>query len=96
MLAARLTTSLEEMSRWLTEQREDQAAFSVQWEPVEEAPLHIFFDQWPRASLASVERDLRELEVIYESDSEVFGHAWTERETWARNLPDGKRWFSLI
>jgi len=93
---ARLTTSLEEMVWWLTERREDQTTFSVQWEPVEEAPLHIFFDQWPRTSLASVERDLREFETIYETTSDVFKRGWIERETWARDIPDGKRWLSLL
>ena len=94
--AARLTTSLEEMARWLTERREEQTMFSARWEPVEEAPLHIFFDQWPQTSLASVERDLRELEMIYETTSDVFRQGWIERETWARDITDGKRWLSLL
>jgi hypothetical protein len=94
--AARLTTSLEEMEHWLSEHGEGQAVFGAHWEPVDETPLHIFFDQWPRTSLASVDRDLRELETIYETASDVFRQGWMERETWTRDIPDGKRWLSLL
>jgi hypothetical protein len=96
LASARLTTDLEEIEDWLAKTTDRRSVLNLQWEPLDDRPLHIFFDQWPKSSLRTVERDLRHLEAIYETDSDTFKHAWNERDAWARSLSDGKLWYSLI
>lgn len=96
LAAARLTTDLEQLEDWLAKTTDERSTLDVQWEPLDDRPMHIFFDQWPKSSLRTVERDLRHLEAIYETDSDTFKHAWNERDAWARSLSDGKLWYSLI
>jgi len=96
LASARLTTDLEEIEDWLTKTTDERSVLNVQWEPLDDRPLHIFFDQWPKSSLTTVEQDLRHLEAIYETDSDTFKRAWNKRDAWARSLSDGKLWYSLI
>jgi hypothetical protein len=93
---ARLTTTREEIERWLGEGAGSQDTLPLRWESVDDIPVHIFFEDWPKSSLRSVKQDLWELEHTYGVDSERFKQAWGQSENWARGLPDGKRWFSLI
>lgn len=94
--AARLTTSRQEIEVWLGEDPERVDALDLKWEPVDDTPMHVFFDEWPKSDVGAVDRELREFEAAYGVSSEHFGRAWQERERWTRGVPDGKRWFSLI
>lgn len=94
--AARLKTGWQEIEAWLGEDPERVDALELEWEPVDDTPLHVFFDEWPKSDVRAVDRELREFEAAYGVSSERFGRAWQERERWTTNVPDGKRWFSLI
>jgi len=96
LAAARLTTSRGEMESWLNENPEDQDSFGLRWEPMDDAPMHVFFENWPKSSLASVERELREFEAVYRVSSERFKQAWEQGEAWIEEIQDGNRWFSLV
>lgn len=94
--AARLTTSRQEIEAWLGEGPENMGALDLKWEPVDDTPIHVFFDEWPKSDVGAIDRELREFEAAYGVSSERFGRAWQEREHWTEGVPDGKRWFSLI
>lgn len=93
---ARLATTREEIESWLGEGPGREDTLPLRWESVDDIPVHIFFQDWPKASVFSIDRGLQEFEAIYGFSSEDFGRAWRERAAWARDIPDGKRWFSLI
>jgi hypothetical protein len=94
--AARLATTQEEMEAWLQTGPENGDTLELKWEPIDDAPMHVFFDEWPKSSIQSVDRELREFEAIYGISSEHFEQGWREGASWARGVSDGKRWFSLI
>lgn len=96
LAAARLATSQEEMESWLDEEPKSKDRLDLRWEPIDDTPMHIFFEDWPRSSLESVERELREFETIYLVGSERFKQAWERDEAWIEEIQDGNRWFSLI
>ena len=93
---ARLATPRGDIEGWLGGKPGSQDILPLLWKPVDDIPVHVFFDEWPKSSLESVERQLREFEVVYGTSSSRFGEGWQQREQWARDIPDGKRWFSLI
>jgi hypothetical protein len=84
------------MELWLNENPESQAGFTLTWEPMDDTPMHVFFEDWPKASLETVERDIREFEAIYGVSSEIFKRAWEQGEAWIEEIQDGSNWFSLI
>lgn len=94
--AARLMTTQKELEDWLEAEPESTSTLELKWEPLDDTPMHVFFDEWPSSSVDSINRELQEFEAIYGFSSEDFEQAWRERESWTRNVPDGKRWFSLI
>lgn len=94
--AARLTTSRQEIEAWLGEDPDRVDVLDLKWEPVDNAPMHVFFDEWPKSDVGAIDRELREFEAAYGVSSKRFGRAWQERERWTKGVPDGKRWFSLI
>ncbi len=96
LAAARLVATEEELEAWLSKESDGSGALELRWEPVDGAPMRVFFDEWPRPSIRSISREIREFEVVYGVSSERFGQAWKECESWAREAPDDKRWFSLI
>lgn len=96
LAAARLATSQEEIESWLDEKPKITDALEFRWEPIDDTPMHVFFGEWPKSSMNTINRDLQEFEIIYGISSEDFGRAWREHASWARDIPDGKRWFSLI
>lgn len=94
--AARLASSQEEMKSWLSENPSDQEGFDLRWEPMNNVSMHVFFEDWPKSSLETVERELREFEAIYSVSSERFKDAWEKSEAWTEGIQDGNRWFSFI
>ena len=96
LAAARLTTTRQEIEAWLGEEPERADTLDLRWEPVDDTPMHVFFDEWPKSDAGTIDRELREFEAAYGVSSERFGRAWQERERWTKGVPDGKRWISLI
>ena len=96
LAAARLVATEEEMETWLGKESGDSGALELRWEPIDGAPMHVFFAEWPKSTISSIDRELAEFEAVYGRRSEVFEQAWKARQPWARNTPDGKRWLSLI
>jgi hypothetical protein len=96
LAAARLSTTQEEIEAWLGEGPERTDALKLSWEPVDDTPIHVFFEEWPKSNAHTIDRELREFEAAYGVSSQHFGQAWLKRERWAVDVPDGKRWFSLV
>lgn len=96
LAAARLATTEEEIKDQLSTKGDGEATLDLTWEPIGDRPMHVFFDQWPRVSVASVRQDLMEYETVYRVSSQRFKQAWEQREPWVQEIPDGNRWFSLI
>jgi hypothetical protein len=96
LAAARLKTTQEGIRAQLGDKGEGVGTVDLTWEPIGSLPMHVFFDQWPKSSVRSVDREIQEFEAAYGLSSEYFRQAWVEREPSVRSLPDGKRWLSLI
>ncbi|HLM77576.1 MAG TPA: hypothetical protein VK361_04180, partial [Rubrobacteraceae bacterium] len=93
---ARLDTPLSEMKEWLASNPEPQESFSVRWVPVEDAPLHVFFHDWPKPSLTATREDIKAFEAENGKTSEEFRQAWESGEEWAREVEDGDVWLTLL
>lgn len=96
LAGARLATTEEELKDQLSTKGDSEATLDLTWVPIGDRLMHVFFDQWPRLSVDSIGQDLLEYEAIYRVSSQRFKQAWEQREPWAREFPDGSRWFSLI
>jgi len=93
---AHLETPLSEMKEWLDSNPGPHDSFSVRWVPVEEAPLHVFYQDWPKPSLTGIREDIKAFEEENSKTSEEFLHAWESGEEWARNIKDGDVWITLL
>ncbi len=93
---AELVSSRKEIEDWLKENSDSENTLTLKWKPLNDFPMHVFFEDWPKSSLASVQRELGEFEVVYDVKSERFKQAWEQREPWTRAIQDASRWFSLI
>lgn len=96
LAAARLSTPQGKIEAWLAEGPEYAEALKLSWEPVDDTLMHVFFDEWPKSNVHTIDRELREFEAAYGVSSQHFDQAWRRRERWAEGVPDGKRWFSLV
>jgi len=97
LAAARLATTREEIEEQLSATGNSVGAVSLTWEPIDGAPVHVFFDQWPTGSSPdAIRQELREYEAIYGVRSQHFKQAWERREPWTLEVQDASRWFSLI
>lgn len=97
LAAARLATTREEIEEQLSATGNSVGAVSLTWEPIDGAPVHVLFDQWPTGSSPNaIRQELREYEAIYGVRSQHFKQAWERREPWTLEVQDASRWFSLI
>lgn len=94
--AARLLTGREEMENWLGDGPGSEDRLDLSWEPANGVPMHVFFEEWPRTSLGSVERELREFEAVYGVDSERFRRGRERGEPWVGEIQDANRWSALL
>lgn len=93
---AQLITTCEEITDWLKRSPKDEHTLVLKWEPVDNLPMHIFFEDWPKSSLETVQRELREFEVVYGVGSQRFKQAWERKEGWTADIQDASRWLSLM
>lgn len=93
--AATLATGREEMEAWLGDGAGEGARLDLLWQPAGGAPMHIFFEDWPKTTLGSVERELREFEAVYGVGTERFRQGRERGETWTREVQDAPRWAAL-
>lgn len=96
LASARLVTLREELEGWLSREPATDGPLDLTWEPTDDLPVHVFYLEWPRTSTESVRRALKDFEDAYGYSSDRFGQAWEAGEAWAREIEDGKEWFSLI
>ncbi len=96
LAAARLLTGREEMERWLGDGPGSEERLDLSWEPADGVHMHVFFGEWPKTSLGSVHRELREFEVVYGVGSERFRQGRERGEAWVRDIQDANRWFALL
>lgn len=96
LASARLATALDEIESWSSREPPSNEFLDLIWEPTDDLPVHVFYFEWPRTSEGSVRRALKDFENAYEYDSGRFGRAWEAGEAWAKEIEDGKEWFSLI
>jgi len=92
---ARLVTPLEEIRRWIASDPERREPLVTRWEPVDEAPLHVLFPEWPKPSIERVRTDLVAFQHEYGMDTEEFRRAWEAGEPQARQVEDGDIWLTL-
>ena len=96
LAAARLLTGREKMENWLGAGPGGEERLDLSWEPADGVPMHVFFGEWPKTSLGSVERELREFEAVYGVGSERFRQARERGEAWVGDIQDANRWFALL
>jgi len=92
---ARLLTPLDEIRGWIASDRAQREALVTRWEPVDGAPLHVLFPEWPKPSLDRVRDDLEAFEDEYGMDTGEFRRAWEAEEPEARAVEDGDIWLTL-
>lgn len=92
---ARIITPLEEIRRWLALDQEQREDFITRWEPVDGAPLHVIFPEWPKPSVERVRSDLAAFQDEYGMDTDEFRRAWEAEEPRAREVEDGDIWLAL-
>jgi|SRR5215211_807404 len=93
---ARLATQRLEMEDWLASNPESDASFNIRWVPVDDAWVHVFYNDWPKPSLGSIREDIRAFEEEYGRSSDEFRRAWEDGEEWARELEGGDVWITLL
>lgn len=93
---ARLITSRSELERWLSEENKPEDSFAVQWAPVDEARVHVFYQEWPKPSSGARREDLQAFEDEYGISSEEFRRARRAGEQWAQELEGGDVWLTLL
>ncbi|CAN5912059.1 hypothetical protein BH23ACT11_BH23ACT11_05020 [soil metagenome] len=92
---ARLLTPRSEMEQWLDSGPADES-FDVRWKPVEEARVHVFYNEWPKPSLRATREDIKAFEEETGRTSEEFRAAWDAGEAWTQEVEDGDIWLSLL
>jgi hypothetical protein len=95
IFAARLVTSLDDMERWLSSKSTPDASFDTRWVPVDDAPLHAFYYEWPKPSPERLRRDLEAFEEEYGMTTDEFRMAWERGDRRVRILEDADVWASL-
>ena len=93
--AAKLTTGRKEIEAWLGSGPGSETRLDLFWEPMNGIPMHVFFEDWPKTTLGSVERELRELEAVYGVDTEGFVRGRESGEAWVGSIQDAARWLAL-
>jgi len=93
--AATLTTGRKQMEAWLASQPWSAARLDLLWAPAGGVSMHVFFEDWPKTTLGSVERELREFEAVYGFATERFRRSRELGEPWVGNIPDAARWSAL-
>lgn len=93
--AATLATNREEMEAWLDSNPGDGARLDLLWQPAGGVPMHVFFEDWPKTTLGSIERELREFETAYGVGTERLVRCREHGEAWTREIQDAPRWAAL-
>lgn len=93
--AARSVTPLDEMERWLSSEPGPGASFDIRWAPVEDAPMHAFYYEWPKPSPERLRRDLEAFEEEYGMTTDEFRGAYERGDRGARSIEDADIWASL-
>lgn len=96
LASARLATSREGIEDWLSHEPATDDTLELTWEPTDDLPVHVFYLEWPKTSIESVKRFLKDFEDIYGYSSDRFRQAWEAGEAWTQEIEDGKEWFSLV
>lgn len=92
----RLATPRSDMDEWLASNPKPTDSFDVRWIPADGTWVHVFYRDWPKPSLQAVREDIRVFEEELGRDSEEFRRAWEAGESWAREIPDGDIWLTLL
>lgn len=92
---ARMLTPLDEIRGWLAADPTQRKTLVTRWEPVDEAPLHVMFPEWPKPSLDRVRSDLKAFEDEYGMDTSEFLEGWEAGAPDARAVEDGDVWLTL-
>jgi hypothetical protein len=93
---ARLATQRSEMEDWLASNPESDTSFNIRWVPVDDAWVHVFYNDWPKPSRKAIREDIRAFEEEYGRSSDEFRRAWEGGEQWARELEGGDVWITLL
>ena len=93
---ARLDPPVARVREWLDSDPSPEDSIEVRFVPVGGAPMHVFFPDWPKPSLARVNRDIRAFENKYEMRSEKFSAAWKKGKESVRRVENGNIWMSLL
>lgn len=93
---ARLETPLPNIQEWLASNPGPEDGFETRWTPIDEAPLHVVFHNWPRPSLERIQEDIKALEHEYGMSWRTFSRLWKQGKPKARRIADGHMWMSLI
>lgn len=92
----RLATPRSEMKEWLASEPGLDDSFDIRWVPVNEARVHVFYQDWPKPSLEAIREDIRAFEEENSRSSEEFRQAWESGEAWAREIKDADVWLTLL
>lgn len=85
-----------EMEEWLASGPKLDDTFDIRWEPVGEARVHVFYENWPKPSLGAIHEDIRAFEQETGKSSDAFRRAWEGGEAWAKEIQDGDVWLTLL
>ena len=91
---ARLMTPLEELERRLASDTE--GGVETRWAPLDAAPMHVFFAEWPKPSLERVTEQIKGFEREYGMSSKRFKRAWDEGKPKALLVEGGDAWAALV
>jgi hypothetical protein len=94
--SARVQTSHAEIEEWLASGPSQGSSFEVCWVPIDNAPVHVFYYDWPKPSLELVRRNLKAFENEYGMPSDEFRRAWEDGESRARNIENADIWISFL
>ena len=83
------------MEAWLDSNPGDGARLDLLLQPAGGVPMHVFFEDWPKSTLGSIERELREFETVYGVGTERFVRGREHGEAWTREIQDAPRWAAL-
>jgi hypothetical protein len=92
----RLATPRSDIEEWLASNPGPADSFDIRWVPANGSWVHVFYQDWPKPSLQAVREDIRVFEEELGKDSDEFRRAWEDGESWAREIPDGDIWLTLL
>lgn len=93
---AQLETPRADIEEWLNSDPAPEEGIETHWTPVNEAPMHAIFHEWPKPSLESINADIRAFEREYGMSWRTFSRLWRQGKPRARRIDDASAWMSLI